>query len=83
MGTIALHKLFDYILSLSLTDTNKDWLASKIIESKSISSKENDEELFSMFGAWSNDSEIDIMEKSIKEGRESGVTRKIMSLDEV
>lgn len=35
MSTIALNNLLNYILSQSLSDKNKDWLAEKIIESKS------------------------------------------------
>lgn len=34
MSTLALNKLLEYILSLSLTNKNKDWLAEKIIMSK-------------------------------------------------
>jgi len=34
MSTFALNKLLEYILSLSLSNKNKDWLAAKIIESK-------------------------------------------------
>jgi len=34
MSTLALNKLLEYILSLSLSNKNKDWLAGKIIESK-------------------------------------------------
>lgn len=34
MNTLALNKLLEYILALSLSDKNKDWLAEKIIESK-------------------------------------------------
>lgn len=35
MNTFALNKLLKYILSLSLSDKNKDWLAGKILASKS------------------------------------------------
>jgi len=34
MSTLALNKLLEYILSLGLSNRNKDWLAGKIIESK-------------------------------------------------
>jgi len=34
MSTLALNKLLEYILSLGLSNKNKDWLASKIVESK-------------------------------------------------
>lgn len=34
MSTLALNKLLEYILSLGLSNRNKDWLAERIIESK-------------------------------------------------
>lgn len=34
MSTLALNKLLEYILSLSLSNSNKGWLAEKIIMSK-------------------------------------------------
>ncbi|MBQ9641816.1 MAG: hypothetical protein IJV06_09715 [Bacteroidaceae bacterium] len=34
MSTIALNNLWNYIQSLALSNSNKDWLASKLIESK-------------------------------------------------
>lgn len=85
MSTLALNKLLEYILSLSLTNSNKDWLAGKIIESKIHESKESEREsrLYSLFGAWNDDEEMDAFEKNIKEGRLSGVTRNIVSFDEV
>lgn len=85
MSTIALNKLLEYILSLSLSDKNKDWLAEKIKESKKSkkSEKSREEKLYSMYGAWANDESINEIEKSIHEGRVSGTTRKIIALDEV
>lgn len=85
MSTLALNKLLDYILSLSLSNSNKDWLAEKIIMSKtdSVGETEKEARLYSMFGAWSDDKEMDAFEKAIKEGRTSGVTRNIISFDEV
>lgn len=34
MSTLALNKLWEYIQVLSLSNSDKDWLAAKIIESK-------------------------------------------------
>jgi len=34
MSTVALNNLWIYIQSLALTNSNKDWLASKLMESK-------------------------------------------------
>lgn len=85
MSTLALNKLWEYIQVLALSNQNKQWLAQKLIESQT---KENDsvnekeEKLYSMFGAWSDDSDMDIIEEAIKKGRISGTTRHIISLDE-
>lgn len=85
MSTLALNKLLEYILSLSLTNKNKDWLAEKIIMSKSASDEEAEKEarLYSLFGLWNDDKEMDSFENAIKEGRISGKTRDIVSFDEV
>lgn len=85
MSTLALNKLLEYILSLSLTNNNKDWLAGKIIESKAHveDELERDERLYSMFGAWKDDEDMDRFEEVIREGRKTGATRNIVSFDEV
>lgn len=65
-----------------MTNKNKDWLAAKIIESKVLAPEENrerEERLYSMFGAWNNDEEMDGFEAAIRERRATGVTRKIVS----
>jgi len=85
MSSLALNKLLEYILSLSLTNSNKDWLAEKIIESKTHSPEETEREkrLYSMFGAWKGDSSMDNVEEILKDARVSGKTRHIVSFDEV
>ena len=85
MSTLALNKLLEYILSLSLSNSNKDWLAEKIIKSKTTTVDETEKEarLYSMFGAWNDEKEMDSFEKTIKEGRSSGLTRNIISFDEI
>ena len=40
MSSLALNKLLEYILSLSLSNKNKDWLAEKIIMSKTVETAE-------------------------------------------
>lgn len=40
MTNIALHNLWNYIDSMSLTNRNKQWLADKLIESKKESKRE-------------------------------------------
>ena len=85
MSTLALNKLWEYIQVLALSNQNKDWLAQKLIESKSKEEdaiKEKEEKLYSLFGAWADDAEMDAIEEAIKEGRISGTTRHIISLDE-
>lgn len=85
MSTLALNKLWEYIQVLALSNQNKDWLAQKLIESKckeEDATKEREEKLYSLFGAWADDVEMDAIEESIKEGRISGTTRHIISLDE-
>jgi len=85
MSTLALTKLLEYILSLSLTNKNKDWLAEKLIESKTRATDESEREkrLYSMFGAWNDDEDMDNFESVIKEGRRTGTTRNIIPFDEV
>lgn len=85
MSTLALNELLEYILSLSLTNKNKDWLAERILMSKTAadSEKKQEERLYSLFGAWNNEKEMDRFEESIKNGRVSGVTRNLISFDEI
>lgn len=39
MSTVALQNLFNYIMGMSLSDKNKQWLADKLIESKTDSKR--------------------------------------------
>ena len=69
MSTIALNNLWHYIQSLSLSNSNKDWLADKLIKSKSATmtdETQREELLYSMFGAWADDPEADVIEDAIK-----------------
>ena len=43
MTNIALHNLWTYIESMSLSDRNKQWLADRLIESKAESKREQQE----------------------------------------
>ena len=55
MSTIALKNLWSYIESMGLSNRNKDWLAGKIIESKT-RSVEEDMHIFDCFdGNWGGD----------------------------
>jgi hypothetical protein len=85
MSTIALNNLWDYIQSLALSNSNKDWLAHKLMESKAENVNEEakrEETLYSMFGAWAEDPNTPIMEEAIRCGRVSGITRHIMAFDD-
>ena len=85
MSTIALNNLWNYIQSLALSNSNKDWLAGKLIESKVEDIDEEarrEETLYSMFGAWADDSNFPVMEEAIRTGRTSGITRHIVAFDE-
>ncbi|MBQ9363698.1 MAG: hypothetical protein IJT97_09835 [Bacteroidaceae bacterium] len=85
MSTVALNNLWDYLQSLALSNSNKDWLANKLIESKVEDIDEEarrEETLYSMFGAWADDPNFPFMEEAIRNGRISGITRHIVAFDE-
>lgn len=72
--------LLKYILSLPFSDAEKDWLAGKIIESKTKdvnidTSAEAD--FYSLCGSWANDAELEHIEDVIAESRQSNVTRQL------
>lgn len=79
MSTLALNKLLEYILSLSLTNNNKDWLAEKIIMSKTAETqnqvKQSAEEQFTQqmlsrfSGAWHGEESADEIIATINESK--------------
>lgn len=79
MSTLALNKLLEYILSLSLTNKNKDWLAERIIMSKCADADEQKdlsvEEQFTQqmlnrfSGVWQGDECADDIIAAINEGK--------------
>ncbi|MBQ9363700.1 MAG: hypothetical protein IJT97_09845 [Bacteroidaceae bacterium] len=65
MSTVALNNLWDYLQSLALSNSNKDWLANKLIESKVEDIDEEarrEEMLYSMFGAWSKCADAELQD---------------------
>lgn len=79
MSTVALNKLLEYILSLSLSNKNKDWLAEKIImsktdetaEVKSLSAEEKfTQQMLNRFsGAWHGKESTEEIIAAIKENK--------------
>lgn len=79
MSTLALNKLLEYILSLSLTNKNKDWLAEKIIMSKtdetmdlkalSAEDKFTQQMLSRFSGAWHGEESAEEIIATINEGK--------------
>lgn len=79
MSTLALNKLLEYILSLSLSNSNKDWLAEKIImsktdeeiEQKTLSEEEKyTQQMLNRFaGAWHGEESAEEIIAKINEGK--------------
>ena len=79
MSTFALNKLLEYILSLSLSNKNKDWLAEKIImsktdetmEAKTLSAEDKfTQQMLSRFsGAWHGEESADEIIATINESK--------------
>ncbi len=79
MSTFALNKLLEYILSLSLSNKNKDWLAERIIMSKtdeamdaktlSAEDKFTQQMLCRFSGAWHGEESADEIIATINESK--------------
>ena len=85
MTTVALNKLWSYLQGLSLSASNQRWLGERLIEAsaKHETTTEEDmklEMLNSLFGAW-NGSDGEHIEEVIKEGRNAGYERELVSMD--
>lgn len=75
-----LANLLRYILSLHFSNVEKEWLAEKIIESKTkdVSSTDSaDAEFYSLCGSWADDPALEHIEDIIAESRQSNVTRQL------
>lgn len=77
-GGYTIGELKEKLMAYALT------LVGSSAKAKSVDTEsEREERLYSMFGAWDNDEEMERFENAIKTGRTSGLTRNIVSLDEV
>ena len=85
MTTMALNNLWRYLQGLSLSASNQRWLGERLIEASAKHGAATEEEkklemLNSLFGAW-NDSDGENIELAIKESRNAGYEREIVSMD--
>ena len=86
MNTISLNHLWSYLQGLSLSASNQRWLGERLIEASAkheITTEEQMklEKLNSLFGAWSG-SDGERIESAIKEGRNVGYERELVSMDD-
>ncbi len=85
MATVSLNSLWNFIQSMSLSASNEQWLADRLHESAT--TKENIEKnkkldtLNKLCGAWDN-TDGDLIEKAICEGRKADYTREFVSFDD-
>ena len=77
--TISLEAVWQFLSSLSLNNSNKDWLVERLIESKTSS---DDEWIDEMAGSFADDPRsADDIYAEIRQSRTSGITRQILSLN--
>lgn len=86
MNAISLNNLWSYLQGLSLTSCNQRWLGERLIEASTSHDVSSEEEkklkkLNSLFGAWSG-SDGERIEIAVREARNAGYEREIVSMDE-
>ena len=86
MNAISLNNLWSYLQGLSLTACNQRWLGERLIEASTSHDVSSEEEkklkkLNSLFGAW-NGSDGERIEAAVREARNVGYEREIVSMDE-
>ncbi len=85
MATISINSLWSFIQSMSLSANNEQWLADKLHESaltKQKAEKNHDlDTLNKLFGAWDN-SDGELIEQAILDGRKANYAREIASFDD-
>lgn len=85
MATISINSLWSFIQSMSLSANNEQWLADKLHESaltKQKAEKNQDlDTLNKLFGAWDN-SDGELIEQAILDGRKANYAREIASFDD-
>lgn len=85
MATVSVNSIWSFLQSMSLSASNEHWLADKLLQSasaKEASRNDKRQILASLYGAWANDPDADIMEKSIRDGRKDGNGRKVVAFDD-
>ena len=86
MNAVSLNNLWNYLQGLSLTASNQRWLGERLIEASTSHDVSSEEEkklkkLNSLFGAWSG-SDGERIEIAVREARNAGYEREIVSMDE-
>lgn len=86
-ATISLDGIWNFLQSLSLSASNKEWLGEKLLEEarkEKIEKKESYEDfIWSMCGAWKDDPRTtEEIINDIRSSRQFGVTRHIKPLDD-
>ena len=77
--TISLDAVWQFLSSLSLDNSSKEWLAERLIESKMPS---DDEWIDKMAGSFADDPRsADEIYKEIRQSRKSGITRQLLQLN--
>lgn len=77
--TISLDALWQFLSSLSLSNSNKEWLAERLIESKT---SPDDEWIDEMSGSLADDPRsMDEIYNEIRQSRTSGVTRQVLKFN--
>lgn len=77
--TISLNDVWQFLSSLSLSNSNKEWLAERLIESRTLS---DDDWIDQMSGSFADDPRsADEIYSEIRQSRKSGITRQILPLN--
>lgn len=85
-ATVSLDGLWLFLQSLSLDNSNKQWLADKLLadirQDKALEKDEEDDKRFaSLAGCWADCPEMENVETVIRESRTHGTTRHILTPD--
>lgn len=86
MNAVSLNNLWSYSQGLSLSASNQRWLGERLIEASTVNAAPTEEEmklkkLNSLFGVWSG-SDGERIEIAVKEARNAGYERELVSMDE-
>ena len=86
MNAVSLNNLWSYLQGLSLSASNQRWLGEKLIEASTGYPATTEEDmklkkLNSLFGVWSG-SDGERIEAAVKEARNAGYERELVSMDD-